>query len=103
MEWLCHEVFAESRRHIYLNHIDLRSLKGELTKFCISVLDDPGFELEDEIVQRYRPHSVSSVFRKTYDLIDLFLFIKLFIINETLHFMKWTSVFEWLWSLTSHL
>ncbi|KAL4226385.1 hypothetical protein ACF0H5_014369 [Mactra antiquata] len=67
-EWLCNEVFAESRRQIYLNHSDLRTLKGEITKFCVCALDDPGFDPDDEISPRYRPSSVASVFRKKSDV-----------------------------------
>lgn len=63
-EWLHHEVFSESRRHIYLNHSELRTVKAELTKFCSCVLDEPGFEQDDEIGHGYKMHTVSSVLRK---------------------------------------
>ena len=59
-----HEVFCESRRHIYLNHSDLRSLKTELTNFCSTVLDEPGFDHDEDLGQSYKPYTVSNVLRK---------------------------------------
>ncbi|XP_053377944.1 uncharacterized protein LOC123530292 isoform X2 [Mercenaria mercenaria] len=67
-EWLCHEVFSESRRHIYLNHSELRTLKGDLTKFCSTVLDEPGLDQEEDF-GHYKPYTVSNVLRKQPEVV----------------------------------
>lgn len=67
-EWLANEVFLDSRRHIYFNHSELRSLKGELNRFCTGVLDELPFEHEEELAHKYKPYSVSDVLRKQPDI-----------------------------------
>lgn len=63
-EWINHEVFLESRRQIYLNHSELRTLKGQLSTFCGMVLDEPAMDLDDELGHRFIGQGIAGALRK---------------------------------------
>lgn len=61
-EWVANEVFAESRRHVFVTSADLNQLKQTMTSFALEVLDENVYEIEEKMVDK--PYSILNLLKK---------------------------------------
>jgi hypothetical protein len=61
-EWVANEVFADSRRQVFVTSVDLNRLKEKMTSFSLEVLDENVYEPEEKMVER--PYSILNVLKK---------------------------------------
>ncbi|XP_060075451.1 putative tetratricopeptide repeat protein 41 isoform X2 [Ylistrum balloti] len=62
-EWVCNEMFAESRRKVFVNSVDIKTLHDEMTTFAKAALDDPPEEVQEE-VDRFKSYSIVTKLKK---------------------------------------
>lgn len=61
-EWVANEVFADSRRHVFVTSADLNQLKQTMTSFALEVLDENVYEIEEKMVDK--PYSILNLLKK---------------------------------------
>ncbi|XP_022299970.2 tetratricopeptide repeat protein 41-like isoform X2 [Crassostrea virginica] len=61
-EWVANEVFADSRRQVFVTSVELNQLKQKMTSFALEVLDETLFETEEKMVEK--PYSILNVLKK---------------------------------------
>lgn len=61
-EWVANEVFADSRRHVFVTSTDLNQLKQTMTSFALEVLDENVYEIEEKMVDK--PYSILNLLKK---------------------------------------
>lgn len=61
-EWVANEVFADSRRHVFVKSADLNQLKQTMTSFALEVLDENVYEIEEKMVDK--PYSILNLLKK---------------------------------------
>ena len=61
-EWVANEVFADSRRQVFVTSAELNQLKQKMTSFALEVLDETLFETEEKMVEK--PYSILNVLKK---------------------------------------
>lgn len=61
-EWVANEVFADSRRYVFVTSADLNQLKQTMTSFALEVLDENVYEIEEKMVDK--PYSILNLLKK---------------------------------------
>ncbi|XP_061187631.1 uncharacterized protein LOC133195719 isoform X1 [Saccostrea echinata] len=61
-EWVANEVFAESRRQVFVTSVELNGLKEKMTSFALEVLDENVYEIEEKMIER--PYSILNLLKK---------------------------------------
>ncbi|XP_048741170.2 uncharacterized protein LOC125655060 isoform X3 [Ostrea edulis] len=61
-EWVANEVFADSRRQVFVTSVELNRLREKMTSFALEVLDENVYEPEEKMVER--PYSILNVLKK---------------------------------------
>lgn len=61
-EWVANEVFADSRRRVFVTSADLNQLKQTMTSFALEVLDENVYEIEEKMVDK--PYSILNLLKK---------------------------------------
>lgn len=61
-EWVANEVFADSRRHVFVTSADMNQLKQTMTSFALEVLDENVYEIEEKMVDK--PYSILNLLKK---------------------------------------
>ncbi|XP_069142583.1 tetratricopeptide repeat protein 41-like isoform X1 [Argopecten irradians] len=62
-EWVSNAMFSDSRRQVFVNSIDIKTLHDEMTAFAKEALDDPPEE-EQEEMDRFKSYSIVTKLKK---------------------------------------
>ncbi|XP_021370952.1 uncharacterized protein LOC110461680 isoform X2 [Mizuhopecten yessoensis] len=62
-EWVNNAMFADSRRQVFVNSVEIKALHEEMTTFAKAALDDPPEEVQ-ELMDRFKSYSIVSKLKK---------------------------------------